>query len=272
MAAERVRSELEGANDTIKAAQDALSARPGESLVVTACRMRDRLAAECQASRTLADRLAAAHELLGGAREEDVLDAARRVVRERNEARQQSSAFDADADILVGTSDGKVERLADVIAERNAARVELAAVREALDADDGESNVYAAIRVVNAWARLVPQVSALQEQLETIGRMEQVGGEALEELARVRAILDADDGQPLAGRARDVMAELHLMGEAVKETPVQVFRPRISATVHTTTNGKPYVSFEVGALTDPAILALPVERLGLLALCVMERP
>jgi hypothetical protein len=70
-------------------------------------------------------------DTLGAKPGEKFLDAARRVVAERDEARKWSSAFAADGTMLVATSDGKAERLADVIRERDAARAEADAARKA---------------------------------------------------------------------------------------------------------------------------------------------
>jgi hypothetical protein len=373
-AAERVRAELEQANDTIKAAQDALSARPGESLVVTACRMRDRLAAECQASRTLADRLAAAHELLGGAREEDVLDAARRVMAERGEARQQSSAFAADGTMRVVTGDGKTEWLADVsrardrltdlskaargillshtgkdldeamdvedvavavaaeimrarrilgalecetlsegarrpVRERDEAHADISAARDILGTPPGETLRAAVTRLRDQSDMAARSGRSLADRLEAVrDALGVVAGDVVDAAQRVaadrdaaraeadaarkaaaeadflqaerdaiaakfteaRVILGAADGQPLAVRARDLMAQLELMDEAARETPTMVFQAGISVVVgRDGFGGEAYAQVRVTHITDPMFLALSGRQYARLALCVV---
>jgi hypothetical protein len=176
-------------------------------------------------------------DTLGAKPGEKFLDAARRVVAERDEARKWSSAFAADGTMLVATSDGKAERLADVIRERDAARAEADAARKA-----------------------AAEADFLQEERDAFAA----------KFAEARAILGAADGQPLAVRARDLMAQLELMSEAAEGTPTMVFQAGISVVVGRDSFGnEAYAQVRVNHITDPMFLALSGRQYARLALCVV---
>ena len=77
-----------------------------------------------------------------------------------------------------------------------------------------------------------------------------------------RAILGAAPDELLSDAAARVMVDLGDMTLAEAEPP-QVFRPPISVTIHHVT-GHAFAEVEVGDITDPAFLSLPMgARLGL---------
>ena len=105
-------------------------------------------------------------------------------------------------------------------------------------------------------------------------------------LDEVRTALNVPDGESVVAKAKWIM-EARAMGhklqgeredeidrlrkrvaelEAAEAEPSQVFRPSISVTVHHVT-GHAFAEVEVGDVTDPAFLALPMgTRLGLVVL------